>query len=1093
MAENNSPGYIESLASTKKKSKEKLRLSQLIPSEILENSSKGSGVGIETLLNKYYEFMNMSEFQYQDTETHVDVILDNKAAFRIEDPNGENNQFYTDSEGTVSTLIIKNNNGVLPEQFTFDGTSSAVVDVSDNSITLTNTQQSGLPVGTPIKYLSSSLSNTIGLQVDITYYVAYSSGGKIKLSEASTLDTIKALSVATGATHSFQGISNTIEFPLDSRNVEISNGNELPGSLAKIESPIGQTLTVSGLQAFNAMEARITTPIQNWVGPGPSYTLNRIEDAMDIDKNSNSELDATHDYLEMMQKEIAASIPSKLNTTVHRNTLYKRIIDFYKLRGSSESIEVFFRLLFDEEVVVQRPIDNTLVPSAGDWQQGTNQFVSNKGFVSDKNIRIHDGDRYQKFSYLIKSGLNLNDWSNTFTKLVHPAGFRYFGEIGIILELTRLALGGDAAVKSAVNPRFGHEPATFYGRPSTAPVGSEHYDPLISDLTIIPQPGQREQDVLNAYPSWMTSAYADNDEAFRKLYSSIPGLQPGLIGGEDKPLLLELIAYVFGPHCEAFIARGALLSPIIGRDSSDAATYLKITGVSVAQAGFGYDSNNPPTITISSNTGQDAEATAIVDELGRITGATITDAGSDYEDASIQIGEPQINGQNGSGKISLISLSPLQNKKYTKKPVLRIDAPTATNNQGDLLESNVNATAEFVLKPTKINKIKVTHNGQNDYPHSQPLVTISDPEVGYTKAPLYTEDFENASVSNVNWNSWRRRDTVGVTHTVSIDTAVETGEYEYDETNPPTFEGSAVLTKALKIQTNGGLDTDASGDIGGAVAKLNLYHPNNVQLFKNNTIKVKFKAKVPSSNGATSMKAAYSTDEHGDSNWQTFTPTTTWQEFEFEYAIGNLAPTNDDYIGFQGDGSDGIVYVDDVSVELKYDRAIATVDIAENGSIDGINLLHGGSGFTDSPTVTIAGNSSQADALLEATEIDTINITNRGNGYVINPRVHLDGLLSTEARAKGLIKRIILGNHNTVDRVGNYINDYDQPYTKLQKGYSTLEENGYFKLKKNAYYDSSKRFDMNQRIEQFGHQTIDSNHINTINKFNTNSFVRSFS
>ena len=70
------------------------------------------------------------------------------------------------------------------------------------------------------------------------------------------------------------------------------------------------------------------TPVTHWVGPGPSYVLNAIEEAMNIDAN-------TDNYLELMQKEIAAAIPR--NLTVDKRNLYKNITDFYKLKGSSDS------------------------------------------------------------------------------------------------------------------------------------------------------------------------------------------------------------------------------------------------------------------------------------------------------------------------------------------------------------------------------------------------------------------------------------------------------------------------------------------------------------------------------------------------------------------------------------------------------------------------------------------------------------------------------------------------------------------------------------------------------------------------------------
>ena len=108
MSESNSPGYIETLASSKKRTKENLRVQQVIPSEILEASGD---TGIQLLLEKYYEFMNLNEFIYEQTESHTDLVLDGVARFRISDPDNENNQFYTDEQGSSSTLTIKGQDG----------------------------------------------------------------------------------------------------------------------------------------------------------------------------------------------------------------------------------------------------------------------------------------------------------------------------------------------------------------------------------------------------------------------------------------------------------------------------------------------------------------------------------------------------------------------------------------------------------------------------------------------------------------------------------------------------------------------------------------------------------------------------------------------------------------------------------------------------------------------------------------------------------------------------------------------------------------------------------------------------------------------
>jgi len=141
-------------------------------------------------------------------------------------------------------------------------------------------------------------------------------------------------------------VTNQIDtIPLSALNVEITNGNELPGSLAGTTNQTGKTLTIKNLPVngislsdtttqdaegnsiaetpkYEGQIATLVTPVTNWVGPGPSYVMNTIEEAMDIDNNGLN-------YLELMQKEIAATVPRSIN--VNKRNLYKQIIDFYKL------------------------------------------------------------------------------------------------------------------------------------------------------------------------------------------------------------------------------------------------------------------------------------------------------------------------------------------------------------------------------------------------------------------------------------------------------------------------------------------------------------------------------------------------------------------------------------------------------------------------------------------------------------------------------------------------------------------------------------------------------------------------------------------
>ena len=183
--EKSSPGYVESSNSTKKKTKEDIRYSQLLPAHILEDAPM-----LDSLLKAYYTFLNLDEFIYQETKTFTDVILSGQAQFRISDPENDNNEFFVDPTGASSTLVVQN----------LDGTTSTV--------------------------------------------------------------------------------------SLNDINVAITNGNDLPGSLANITTETGKTFTVTGLSSENNKSCTLTTIVKKYVGPGPSNVMSSIEGALDIDQNS---------------------------------------------------------------------------------------------------------------------------------------------------------------------------------------------------------------------------------------------------------------------------------------------------------------------------------------------------------------------------------------------------------------------------------------------------------------------------------------------------------------------------------------------------------------------------------------------------------------------------------------------------------------------------------------------------------------------------------------------------------------------------------------------------------------------------------------
>tara|TARA_B100000470_G_C19794884_1_gene393830 strand:- start:1654 stop:2955 length:1302 start_codon:yes stop_codon:yes gene_type:complete len=242
------------------------------------------------------------------------------------------------------------------------------------------------------------------------------------------------------------------------------------------------------------------------------FYLNALDIQRDID-----EVEET--LLTELQNEIGIAVPRDFATDPRM--FYKHLIEFYRSRGTPESITSFFRTIYDDEVETYFPYIDLLVPSDGDWTDqaadikinqskytpwntftisgtptvvsGNNDagnsaffdddivfvndvyktpgtdyaegvysessttkykltftsalansdvvktypkglFTTANGFLSDRKY-IQDSYYYQKFSYVLKTGKNISDWKNAFTRLIHPAGFIFFGEVSIFIQL----------------------------------------------------------------------------------------------------------------------------------------------------------------------------------------------------------------------------------------------------------------------------------------------------------------------------------------------------------------------------------------------------------------------------------------------------------------------------------------------------------------------------------------------------------------------------------------------------------------------------------------------------------------------------------
>lgn len=147
-----------------------------------------------------------------------------------------------------------------------------------------------------------------------------------------------------------------------------------------------------------------------------SYELGHAIAENDIDVTSEK-------YLDAIQGEIAKVVPN--SNVVDRNTLYKRIIHYYRIKGTPESVDVFFQIMFDSMVEVYYPSDNLFKLSAGTYDSTSGGYTKRNGDLSGID-KIQDSHFWQDFSYQIKSDISTERWIDSFERLVHPAGMKFF-------------------------------------------------------------------------------------------------------------------------------------------------------------------------------------------------------------------------------------------------------------------------------------------------------------------------------------------------------------------------------------------------------------------------------------------------------------------------------------------------------------------------------------------------------------------------------------------------------------------------------------------------------------------------------------------
>jgi len=159
----------------------------------------------------------------------------------------------------------------------------------------------------------------------------------------------------------------------------------------------------------------------------PAAILNDLLSYRDLDKASNK-------FLEYLQREIAVAIPENIQSD--RRKLYKNVVDIYLSKGSVPSYQALFNLAFSDEVELFFPRVDILKPSDGKWDADNSRWKNDDGKLSVKKY-IQDSRYYQSFSYVIKTGQTIDYWRDTVKRLLHPAGFAFFGQVSIFSQAVK--------------------------------------------------------------------------------------------------------------------------------------------------------------------------------------------------------------------------------------------------------------------------------------------------------------------------------------------------------------------------------------------------------------------------------------------------------------------------------------------------------------------------------------------------------------------------------------------------------------------------------------------------------------------------------
>jgi hypothetical protein len=540
----------------------------------------------------------------------------------------------------------------------------------------------------------------------------------------------------------------------------------------------------------------------------------------------------------------------------------------------------------------------------------------------------------------------------------------------------------------------------------------------------------------------------------------MPGIQPGIIGPEDIPVLVEMFVSMFLPQTTAKIHRTGTLSLDLKSGV--------INSVTVTSGGSGYTS--VPTVTsVDSGTPSGYTTATLTASLtnGSVSSIAIGNGGKDYNVPTLTIAAPSaitFDGSDdevlGTGIVNItdntIKLTTAQQEAL---PVGSLVTYNTTGGAIDGLSSAPGFNQYYIVSSTggKV-KLSATEGGTE----------IDFDGVGSGTDHSFTGETATATATKLD----------GALESVTI---AEPG-FGYASAPAVSFSGIDVSGQTgvapvvtIGIDSKGRLDED------------------NITIVSEGSNWSNLFGQVAANTNAGQI-AEVEAIGFADKNYTT-APQIIFPQPQSKDALGNLLPTN---------------------VTATAEFTIASNDVLWTQAEEDLERLGDAAYQADPNTGTppvpeglrvpiIAG----AVKIFKG-EITGVSITNAGNGYINDPQVTLGSAVNNEIRVADQQEILDLSlNHNDVQPITSTVVNPRQTSGSIMTStgtavkflpehtvkvvnpnFRTIINNGYKQRKGPAnFFTSPRLYNTNQTIAFLGSNTIETINSNDINKYNTSTFV----